>query len=86
MSMPRRQKFYEVTAPCGAHDTKQIELDDGTIRTIVDDPKLPPSAQFETKNMVKAKIPLDDPRFAEVSTEFMALDKMPSEPTTNQEE
>ena len=84
--MPRRQKFYESTAPCGAHETKQIELDDGTIRTIVDDVNLPPSAQFETKNMVKAKIPLDDPRFAEVSTEFLALSEMPNEPEINSEE
>ena len=63
--MPFRQKMPDCIAPCGTHQLKQITEVDGSTRMIVDDPSLPDSRQFETKNMLAAKIPLDDKRFAE---------------------
>lgn len=80
MSMPRRQKMPDFIAPCGTHDFKQISLADGSTKTVVDDPKLPESSKFETKNMLAAKIPLDDPRFAEVPSVFTAIPDVPNEP------
>lgn len=80
MSMPFRQKMPDFIAPCGTHELKQINQADGTTKTVVDDPKLPDSSKFETKNMLAAKIPLDDPRFAEVSSAFTAIPEAPSEP------
>lgn len=80
MSMPFRQKMPDYIAPCGTHDLKQITEADGTTRMIVDDPSLPDSRQFETKNMLAAKIPLDDKRFAEVSSAFVALENIQNEP------
>lgn len=83
MSMPFRQKMADCISPCGTHDLKQVEQADGTIKTIVDDPKLPSSDQFATKNMVAAKIPLDDSRFAEVPSTFTALVNVPEEPNVS---
>lgn len=80
MSMPFRQKMPDFIAPCGTHDLKTITEADGTTRVIVDDVKLPESRQFETKEMLRAKIPLDDKRFAEVSSAFVALPESPVEP------
>lgn len=80
MSMPFRQKMPDFIAPCGTHDLKQVTLEDGSTKTIVDDPSLPSSDKFDTKNMLAAKIPLDDKRFAEVSSTFIALESQPNEP------
>lgn len=80
MSMPRRQKMPDFIAPCGTHDLKMVKEADGTFKTVVDDVKLPPSAKFDTKNMIKAKISLDDPRFAAVPSEFTAIASLPEEP------
>lgn len=80
MSMPRRQKMPDFIAPCGTHELKIVKEADGTRKMIVDDPKLPSSEQFETKNMLKAKISLDDQRFAEVPSEFTAIAEVPQEP------
>lgn len=80
MSMPFRQKMADCIAPCGTHDLKNVVEADGTVKTIVDDVKLPDSSKFETKNMLAAKIRLDDPRFAEVASEFTAVYEMPAEP------
>lgn len=80
MTMPRRQKMPDFIAPCGTHDLKTVKEADGTYKTIVDDPKLPPSSQFDTNNMLKAKISLDDSRFAEVPSEFTAFANIPEEP------
>lgn len=80
MSMPFRQKMPDFIAPCGTHDLKQVVEADGSTKMIVDDPQLPPSSQFETKNMLAAKIPLDDKRFAEVSSTFIAVGKETQEP------
>lgn len=80
MSMPFRQKMLCAAIPCGAHEFRQVTQPDGTIHEIVDDTKLPSSEQFSTKNMLAAKIPLDDPRFAEVSSEFVALANIKTEP------
>ena len=66
MTMPRRQKMADFIAPCGTHELKTVHEADGTFKTVVDDPKLPESKQFETKNMLRAKIALTDERFAEV--------------------
>lgn len=85
MSMPFRQKMADFNAPCGTHDLKVVENGDGTYKTVVDDPDLPESAKFETKNMLAAKIPLDDKRFAEVPSEFTAIAKQPEEPTFEKE-
>lgn len=83
MSMPFRQKMPDFIAPCGTHDLKQITEADGTTKMIVDDPQLPESRKFETKNMLAAKIPLDDKRFAEVSSTFIALESVEKEPDVN---
>ena len=80
MSMPRRQKMPDFIAPCCTHEIKSILQADGSIKSVIDDPKLPDPAKFETKNMLKAKIPLDDPRFAEVSSAFTAIPSVPQEP------
>lgn len=86
MSMPFRQRMADCIAPCGTHDLKSIKQADGSYKTIVDDPKLPPSEKFETKNMLKAKISLDDPRFAEVKSEFIALAEDVQEPQDEKSE
>ena len=80
MTMPRRQKMPDFIAPCSTHEIKSILQSDGTFKSVVDDVKLPSSSQFETKNMLKAKIPLDDPRFAEVPSAFTAIPSVPQEP------
>lgn len=80
MSMPFRQKMADCIAPCGTHDLKTINQADGSVKTIVDDPKLPEPKNFETKNMLAAKIRLDDQRFAGVPSEFIAIGEMPEEP------
>lgn len=80
MTMPRRQKMPDFIAPCGTHDLKTVKEADGTYKTIVDDPKLPSSSQFDTKNMLQAHISLDDNRFAEVSSEFTVIANVPEEP------
>ena len=86
MSMPFRQRMVDCVAPVGVHDLKSVKQADGTYKTVIDDPDLPPSAKFETKNMLKAKIPLDDPRFAEVKSEFIALPEDVKEPELNESE
>lgn len=80
MTMPFRQKLPDCVAPCGTHELKQVDNGDGTYKTIVDDTKLPDSAQFETKNMLAAKISLTDSRFAEVSSEITTSIKDVEEP------
>lgn len=85
MSMPYRQKMTDCVAPCGTHDLKQITLADGMVKTVVDDYELPPSSKFDTKNMLAAKISLDDPRFAEVSSKITECSAYIAEPEDNNE-
>ena len=86
MSMPFRQRMADCIAPVGVHDFKSVKQADGSYKTVIDEPELPPAAKFETKNMLKAKIPLDDPRFAEVKSEFIALAEDVQEPTEEKSE
>ena len=86
MSMPFRQRMADCIVPCGTHDLKSVKQADGSFKIVVDDPQLPPSAKFETKNMLKAKIALDDPRFAEVKSEFIALAEDVQEPQVERSE
>lgn len=74
MSMPFKQKHYRFCAPVGAHELKKVKQKDGTIKTVVDEEKIPPSKQFETAAMIEAGVPMD-----KVSSYFTVIPNPPSE-------
>lgn len=73
MSMPFRQKMKTFIAPCGVKEFEQVTQADGSVKTVVKKTDLPSAETFSTKNMLKAGISLNDPRFAEVDSKFTAF-------------
>ena len=80
MTMPFRQKHHRFCAPVGAHELKKVVQKDGSIKTVVDDEKIPPSKQFETAAMMEAGVPMN-----KVSSYFTLIPDPPQEVTTDNE-